>query len=135
MIEEMYLDWYTNDQIAQRLKVDPLELEDHCRAYSMDKSRAADTARYYRAIIREAGPLFLQRSGVLSEKFMMAVLQQLDRVEGREQKARRNEADIKREESYIQETLARLQRELKLTKEEAIKVLAEEMPEIEDWIS
>lgn len=134
LVEEMYLDWYTPDQIALRLKVDPLELEDHCRAFGIDKDRAADTSRYYRAVIREAGPAFLKKASTISEKFMMAVLQQLDRVEGREQKARRNEADIKREEGYIQDTLRRLQTELNLTKEEAVKVLAAEMPEIEDWV-
>lgn len=134
-IEEMYLDWYTTEQIELRYQIPKDLIEAHGQAFGIDKDRSEDTSRYYRAVIREAGPTFLLKAGTISEKFMMAILQQLDRVEGREQKARRNEADVRREEQYIQETLQRLQKDLGLTREQALKVIKDEMPELAEYLN
>lgn len=134
-IEGMFLDWYTPAQISARFGISEELITEHCLSFGIDKERSQDTRRYYRAVVRECGPELLKNPERLNQKVFTMIVQQLDRISGNEQKARKNDKDVKREQQYIEETLRKLQNELHLSREDAYKVLAAEMPEIDEWVS
>ena len=97
-VEERYIDWEDEGYLARQYELRPKDLRRHIIAFNLETKRSENTAGFYRSLIRVAAPYILSNPDKITEAILTTAMKQLDKIEGREQKARKNDADVDRDQ-------------------------------------
>lgn len=101
-IQALYNEWCEPERIASMFSISLGDLTSHSIFHKWDIERTKDTTSFYRAIIRAAGEHFLRNPSQLRSETVAATAKQLDKIEGREQQARKNDTDVARDQANIE---------------------------------
>lgn len=84
LAKQWYYEWVAPKRIALMAQVQPDAVERHAIAYAWDIQRSDNTEGFYRAAIREVGPVALE-SGIkgIPGKVLVNCARQLDNINGR----------------------------------------------------
>jgi len=103
--QALYLQWCESSRLARWFSLDESLVDDHAKHKGWDFQRAEDTASFYRAMIRVGGHHFLKNPHKLRSETIAMAARQLDKIEGREQQARKNDADFERDADRIRQQI------------------------------
>ncbi len=129
----LYLDWCELDRLSFLSGIPEVDISNHARANIWDLERQKDTSKLYRAIIRVGGEYFLRNPHKMRADTMVTAARQLDKIEGKEQQARKNDIDIQRDAAKIEAAIHQSLKDGGRT-EEVMKVYREVFPDYPEII-
>lgn len=132
-VHQLYSDWCESDRLARLTSLSEKDIIDHAKMKLWDIERQKDTTKLYRAIIRVGGEFFLKNPHKMRADTMVTAARQLDKIEGREQQARKNDIDIQRDAAKIEAAIHQSLKDGGRT-EEVLKVYREVFPDYPDII-